>query len=93
LPIVYNPVLGIPYVLAPLALVCTTYAALALHLVRAPVYYVPSTLPLFVNVMLATFDWRSCVLIAVNVIVAGAIYLPFVRMYERIEARRAPEAE
>jgi len=92
LPIVYNPVLGIPYVLAPLALVCTTYAALALHLVRAPVYYVPSTLPLFVNVMLATFDWRSCVLIAVNVVVAGAIYLPFVRMYERIEARRAPEA-
>jgi PTS system cellobiose-specific IIC component len=92
LPIVYNPVLGIPYVLAPLALVCTTYAALALHLVRAPIYYVPSTLPLFVNVMLATFDWRSCVLIAVNVVVAGAIYLPFVRMYERIEARSAPQA-
>jgi PTS system cellobiose-specific IIC component len=93
LPIVYNPVLGIPYVLAPLALVCTTYAAMALQLVRAPIYYVPSTLPLFVNVVLATFDWRSCVLIAVNVAVAGAIYLPFVRMYERIELRKAvPEA-
>jgi PTS system cellobiose-specific IIC component len=91
LPIAYNPVLGIPFVLAPLALVCTTYAALALHLVRAPIYYVPSTLPLFVNVFLATFDWRSCVLILVNVVVAGAIYLPFVRMYERIEARSAEE--
>jgi PTS system cellobiose-specific IIC component len=76
-------------VLAPLALVCTTYAAMALQLVRAPIYYVPSTLPLFVNVVLATFDWRSCVLIAVNVVLAGAIYLPFVRMYERIELRKA----
>jgi PTS system cellobiose-specific IIC component len=93
LPIVYNPILGIPFVLAPLVLVCTTYAALALQLVRAPIYYVPSTLPLFVNVMLATFDWRSCVLIVVNVAIAGAIYLPFVRMYERIETRRAQLAE
>ena len=92
LPIVYNPVLGIPYLLAPLALVCTTYAALALHLVRAPIYYVPSTLPLFVNVFLATFDWRADLLILVNVLVAGAIYLPFVRMYERIEAKLAAEA-
>jgi PTS system cellobiose-specific IIC component len=92
LPIVYNPVLGIPYVLAPLALVCTTYAAMSLNLVRAPIYYVPSTLPLFVNVFLATFDWRACVLIAVNVVIAGAIYLPFVRMYERIELRGAADA-
>jgi PTS system cellobiose-specific IIC component len=89
LPLVYNPILGIPFVLAPLALVCTTYAALALGFVRAPVYYVPSTLPLFLNVFLATFDWRSTLLVAVNLVVAGAIYYPFVRMYERVE-RRSP---
>jgi PTS system cellobiose-specific IIC component len=85
LPLVYNPVLGIPYILAPLALVCTTYAALSFHLVRAPIYYLPSTLPLFVNVFLTTLDWRAIPLLLVNVLVAGAIYLPFVRMYERIE--------
>jgi PTS system cellobiose-specific IIC component len=85
LPMVYNPVLGIPYLLAPLALVCTTYAALSLQLVRAPIYYLPSTLPLFFNVFLTTLDWRAVVLLAVNVIVAGAIYLPFVRMYEQME--------
>jgi PTS system cellobiose-specific IIC component len=89
LPLVYNPILGIPFVIAPLVLCCTTYAAIASGLVRAPVYYVPSTLPLFLNVFLATFDWRSMVLIAVNVIVAGAIYYPFVRMYERAERRNA----
>jgi PTS system cellobiose-specific IIC component len=85
LPLVYNPVLGIPYLLAPLALVCTTYAALALHLVRAPIYYLPSTLPIFLNVFLTTLDWRAIPLLAVNIVVAGAIYLPFVRMYEAME--------
>jgi PTS system cellobiose-specific IIC component len=85
LPMVYNPVLGIPYLLAPLALVCTTYAALSFHLVRAPIYYLPSTLPLFANVFLTTLDWRAIPLLIVNLLVAGAIYLPFVRMYEQIE--------
>jgi PTS system cellobiose-specific IIC component len=89
LPVVYNPILGIPYVLAPLALVCTTYAAMALHLVRAPVYYVPMTVPIFINVFLATFDWRSIPLLALNLALATAIYFPFVRMYERAESQRS----
>jgi PTS system cellobiose-specific IIC component len=89
LPLVFNPVLGIPFVLAPLALCCTTYAAFALGWVRPPVYYMPSTIPIFVNTFLATLDWRSIVLVLVNVLVAGAIYLPFVRMYERIELKKA----
>jgi PTS system cellobiose-specific IIC component len=89
LPLVYNPVLGIPYLLAPLALVCTTYAALSFHLVNAPIYYLPSTLPIFANVFLATLDWRAILLLAINVLVAGAIYLPFVRMYEKIELAKS----
>jgi PTS system cellobiose-specific IIC component len=89
LPMVYNPVLGIPYLLAPLALVCTTYAALSFHLVRAPIYYLPSTLPLFLNVFLTTLDWRAIPLLLVNVLIAGAIYLPFVRMYEQMELAKS----
>ena len=85
LPLVYNPVLGIPYLLAPLALVCTTYAALSLEWVRAPIYYLPSVVPVFANVFLATLDWRAIPLLLVNMLVAGAIYLPFVRMYEQME--------
>ena len=89
LPLVYNPVLGIPYLIAPLVLVCTTYAALSFGLVRAPIYYLPSTLPLFVNVFLATLDWRAIPLLLVNLLVAGAIYAPFVRTYEKIELAKS----
>ena len=89
LPLAYNPVLAVPFVVAPVALACTTYAAMALHLVGRPLFYVPSTLPAFVNVFLATLDWRDCVLVAVNLALAAAIWLPFVRVYERAEAARA----
>jgi PTS system cellobiose-specific IIC component len=88
LPLVYNPVLGIPYVVAPLVLCGTTYAAMALGWVRPPIYYMFSTVPVFVNTFLATLDWRSLVLVAVNLVIAGAIYVPFVRVYERIELHK-----
>jgi PTS system cellobiose-specific IIC component len=89
LPLVYNPVLGIPYVLAPPVLCCTTYAALALGWVRPPISYMFSTVPVFLNTFLATLDWRSLVLVAVNLTIAGAIYLPFVRIYERLEMQKS----
>jgi PTS system cellobiose-specific IIC component len=93
LPLAYNPVLALPFVFAPVVLSCTTYAAMALGWVGRPLFYVPSTLPAFVNVFLATLDWRSCVLILVNIVIAGAIWLPFVRVYERAEAARAANAQ
>ena len=89
LPIAYNPVLAVPFVVAPAVLACTTYGAMALGLVGRPVYYVPSSLPSLVGAFLATLDWRACLLMAFNVALAGAIWLPFVRVFERTEAVRA----
>ena len=88
LPLAYNPVLAVPFVAAPVALACTTYGAMALGLVGRPLFYVPSTLPALASAFLATLDWRACVLVAFNLVVAGAIWLPFVRVYERAEAAR-----
>ncbi|HTD32085.1 MAG TPA: PTS transporter subunit EIIC [Candidatus Elarobacter sp.] len=92
LPVAYNPVLAVPFLVAPLALACTTYAATAFGLVAKPVFYVPATVPVFVNAFLATLDWRACVLVAVNLLVAGAIWFPFVRVYERAEVLRSEAA-
>ena len=89
LPIAYNPVLAVPFVLAPVVLASTTFAAISLGWVGRPLFYTPASIPTPVNVFLATLDWRACVLVAINVVVAGAIWLPFVRVYERSEAARA----
>jgi cellobiose PTS system EIIC component len=89
LPLAYNPVLAVPFVVAPIVLACTTYGVIALGWVARPIIYVPSLVPTFLNVFLATLDWRACVLVAVNLALASAIWLPFVRVYERTEAARA----
>ncbi len=93
LPIVFNPYFAIPFVLAPALLVCTTYFAMATALVGKPIYYVPSSIPTLVSVVLCTLDWRAAILAIVNIALAGVVYYPFVRIYERSEsARTAAEA-
>lgn len=93
LPLAYNPVLALPFVVTPVALACTTYAAMAFGWVTRPLFYMPSTIPIFVNVFLATLDWRDCVLFAVNLAIGAAIWLPFVRVFERTEAARLQRAQ
>jgi PTS system cellobiose-specific IIC component len=88
LPIVLNPILAIPFVGVPLVLGTVTYAAMASELVSRPVNYAPSSWTTPVSVWLATGDWRALLLAALNVVLAFALYAPFVAAYERNEARR-----
>jgi PTS system cellobiose-specific IIC component len=88
LPIVFNPYFAIPFVLAPAVLVCTTYFAMAANLVGRPISYVPYSIPTLIACIAATLDWRAGVLAVVNVGLAGAVYYPFVRIYERAERAR-----
>jgi cellobiose PTS system EIIC component len=93
LPLVLNPVLGVPFVIVPLALAVVSWWAMQLELVARPAYYIPSTVPLPLGAFLATKDWRSVVLMAVNVAIGLVIYAPFVAIYERQELQRASAAE
>jgi len=89
LPLVSNPYLSLPFVLAPLALALVTWFAIDLGFVARPALYVPSSFSLPVAVFVATKDWHAEILAAFNVALAGVIYAPFVRLFERHEA---PEA-
>lgn len=93
LPLVLNPVLGVPFVVAPLVLAVVSYYAMELGLVARPAYYIPSTIPLPIGAFLATKDWRSVVLMLVNVGIGAAIYAPFVAAYERHERARDGSVE
>ncbi len=88
LPIVFDPLLAIPFVLAPVVLATTTYFSVAWGWVARPAFYIPSSLPTFLSTYLATLDPRAVVLVAVNIALATAIYFPFVRVYERHELER-----
>jgi len=92
LPLVLNPVLAVPFVVTPLVLAIVSWWAINLSFVAKPAYYIPSTIPLPVGVFLATKDWRSVILILLNVAIGLGIYAPFVRVYERQELRREAES-
>ncbi|TAM57981.1 PTS sugar transporter subunit IIC [bacterium] len=84
LPVIANPALAVPFVVAPLVLTCVAYAATALHLVAPTVLWLPSSIPTVIFAYFATGgDWRAVVLAVVNVALAALIYLPFVRAYKR----------
>jgi len=92
LPLVLNPILGVPFVVVPLTLAVVSYYAMSLGFVARPAYYIPSTVPLPIGAFLATKDWRSVVLVALNIGIGLAIYAPFVALYERHERDRERKA-
>jgi PTS system cellobiose-specific IIC component len=89
LPLVLNPVLGVPFIVVPLVLAFVSYEAIALGFVSRPAYYIPSMVPAPLGAFLATKDWRSVVLVFAEVALGLAIYAPFVAIYERQERRRS----
>jgi PTS system cellobiose-specific IIC component len=94
-PIVMNPSLAIPFILAPAALTLVTWFSFQYNLVMRPHIMAPWTLPAPVGAYLATGgDWRAVVLMAANFALAALIYIPFVRAYDAqlAEAETAGEA-
>ncbi|MGA2761280.1 MAG: hypothetical protein ABSF08_13295, partial [Candidatus Cybelea sp.] len=82
-PVVFNPHLILPFVGVPVVLATVTYAAVATGLVARAAFYVPSSVPTFISTYVATQDLRAVALAAFNIVLATAMYYPFVRAYER----------
>lgn len=83
LPIVMNPLLIIPFVLVPIATTTLTYTTMEWGWVPRPYALVPWTTPIGFGGWLATGSWKGAVLQLINLIVAGLIYYPFFRLWDR----------
>jgi len=83
LPIVMNPIMIIPFIVGPLLVTTITYFAMALNIVARPYAMIPWTTPLGLSGFLATGDWKAGVLQIINFLVSGAVYYPFVKLYDR----------
>ncbi|HXN41687.1 MAG TPA: PTS transporter subunit EIIC [Myxococcaceae bacterium] len=82
-PVVLNPQLAIPFFLAPLALASSAYLAFHLNWVTRPYLEVPWTLPAPAGAFLSTGgDPRALILQMANLLLALAIYWPFLRRYD-----------
>ncbi|MGI8386911.1 PTS cellobiose transporter subunit IIC [Robertmurraya sp. P23] len=85
MPIVMNPLMIVPFILAPLTIVITTYIAMSTGLVAKPAgIAVPWTMPPIIGGYLATGGKISGALLQLfNFCVTFAIYYPFFRMWDR----------
>lgn len=86
LPVVLNPLLMIPFILAPLATATIAYFATMAGLVRPVVVNVIWVMPTIISGFLATAgDWRAIVLTTINLIVAALIWAPFILAANRLD--------
>ena len=85
IPIVLNPILIIPFILAPIICTFTTYFAFITGLVPGMGYPLAAvwTLPSLFAAVVSTASIRAALLVVVNFIICGAVYYPFFKMYEK----------
>lgn len=83
-PIVLNPYLIVPYIAGPMVCVITSYIATKLGLVAQTVAVVPWTFPAPLYAYFATGgDWKSIILVLINLAILTAIYFPFLIAYDK----------
>jgi PTS system cellobiose-specific IIC component len=84
-PVVFNPILAIPFILITFLNATVAYLAHALHLVTPTFVAAPWTLPgPLLAFMQAGFDWRAAVLgLITEIVIPGIIWYPAFKAWER----------
>jgi len=81
LPLLYNPILLIPFVVAPAINIGLAWCAITWKLVPPIVYPVPRTTPGPLIAFLGTGgDWRALLLSLICLTLSVVIYIPFIRL-------------
>ena len=83
LPVIANPILALPCIIAPMLCGLTSWYAVTLGMVSAPFLEVPWVMPCFLGALLSTQDLRSLVLLGVNFAISAAVWYPFLRYTDR----------
>ncbi len=87
LPIIYNPIMLIPFLCVPIVCFLTSYVAMATGIVPMVTSAIEWTTPVILGGYMATGSVMGSVLQIVNIALGVLIYFPFVRHYdnERLE--------
>lgn len=93
-PIVMNPILAIPFIVAPLVETTLSYFLTITGVVPMMVARLPFTIPAPIAAWMST-DWNvmAGVLVVINFCIALAIYYPFFKMFEKKQLEDEMAAE
>lgn len=94
LPIVLNPYMFIPMILAHTVTSITSYMSYAIGLVSMPYLNTPWCLPApILAVLQSGMDFRGAILVVVNFLIGLAIFFPFFKSFEKSEVAKMEAGE
>ena len=95
MPTVYNPILGIPYILAPLVITFLAWIGYATGLLKPGFIMMLSLLPIGLSEFFSTLSWTNFIFPYLMIPISMVIYYPFLKIYERqlIAKETAAQAE
>lgn len=83
MPIIYNPMLAIPFFLAPMVSASIAYFAINLELIRPVIAAMPWPSPVGIGAFISSGgDWKAVIVSIICALAAFIIWLPFVRSYD-----------
>ncbi len=92
-PIVMNPILGIPFLVAPLITTTISYFATITGVVSMMAARLGFAIPAPIAAWMST-DWSiAAILVIVNFFITLAIYYPFFKVFEKQQIAREQEEE
>ena len=83
IPIIFNPILGLPFLITPIVTVSLTYIAQKIGLISMGYIVDPSFAPFFIQGYLSSLDVRNLIFHFLLVVVSLIIYFPFFKVYEK----------
>lgn len=94
LPIVLNPIIAVPWIIAPLVSTAVAYFAMSSGIVPPPTgVAVPWTTPMILSGMLATNSIMGGVLQLVQLLIVFAIWFPFLKALDKTNLKKESEVE
>lgn len=92
LPVIMNPLVIVPWILAPMVVTFVTYLAMSSGLVPPPTgVAVPWTVPIFINGIMATNSLAGGLLQLVNFTIVLVIWFPFLKFIDRMNLQKERE--
>lgn len=93
MPVMYNPILCIPYILNCLVIMVLTYFAYKFGFLRPAHVYIGALMPMGFAQFLGTFRWQNALWDYLMIIPAGLVWYPFFKVYDNQLAAKEAEAK
>ncbi len=82
-PIVFNPILAIPFIVTPIVTVGLTYIAQVFNIIGTGHIVDPSFTPFFIQAYLSSLNFKNVIFTFILVGISILIYYPFFKIYEK----------